>query len=43
MDLPLAEGKAALARLTADVPADSARTAPLGAFVEQVKTGRVRM
>jgi len=31
------EGKAALERLTAGAPADSARATPLGAFVEYLK------
>ena len=36
-DLDTAPGKAALARLTQGVPADSARATPLGAFAEYVK------
>ena len=37
MDIDGAGGKAALARLTQGVPAESARATPLGAFVEVLK------
>lgn len=36
-DLDSAAGKAALARLTAGIPSDSARATPLGAFAEFIK------
>jgi hypothetical protein len=36
-DLDSDRGKAALARLTRDLPPDSARATPLGAFAEYVK------
>jgi hypothetical protein len=39
-DLDGAEGKLALARLTQDVPRDSAAATPLGAFVEYIKDAR---
>jgi hypothetical protein len=39
-DLDGADGKAALARLTRDVPKESAAATPLGAFVEYVKDAR---
>ena len=39
-DLDGAEGKAALSRLTRDVPKDSAGATPLGAFVEYIKDAR---